>query len=179
MKFSIAWAATAAQNVTLKAGIAALGTATVALALTSAKLALKPPLVIDRECRSVSAKLAPATDHTTHEIEVFVRDALAARFNSDAVPMPGYLSPDEEASRAVEQKELSSRNMTQKVIMNGVKVTGDAVTIDADRLISVATIRSALPFQLTATLVSITRTDSNPYGLTLSKIAPRKTEEAK
>lgn len=179
MKFSTAWASIAAQNVTLKVGVAALGVSTVVLALTSVKLALKAPLVIERECRAVTAKLVPPTEHPTGEIDAFVRDALATRFNSDATPMPGYLSTAEESARAGEQKELSSRGMTQKVIPNSVKINGDSVAIDADRLISVGTIRSAFPFQLTATLTSTARTDANPSGLVLSKVVVKKAEESK
>lgn len=179
MKFSIAWAATAAQNVTLKAAVAVLGTSALVLALTCVKLALKPPLVVDRECRSEAAKLVSGSDHTAQEIETFVRAAITARFNSDAQLIPGYLAAEEETSRLAEQKELSNRGITQKVIITSVKVAGDTAAIDADRLISVGSIRSAFPFPLTAILSSITRTEINPYGLVLSKISPPKVEGSK
>ncbi|MGK5085322.1 hypothetical protein WDW37_18710 [Bdellovibrionota bacterium FG-1] len=179
MKFTHAWAATSAQNVTLKVGLVALGICTLALTITTARLALKEPLVIERGCLSRTVSLTPGNQHSATEIETFVREAITQRFNSDWAPQPGFLSPDEEAQRLAEQKELSARGMTQKVIVNGVKSSNDTVTLDADRLISVGSIRSAFLFSLTLTLASTPRSESNPYGLMLIKISQPKGEVSK
>jgi hypothetical protein len=179
MKFSVAWANVAAQNVTLKAGVTALAVSTLALAVTSAKLALRPPLIIDRACYSRTVTGISSPQHSNGEIETFVRDALAQRFNSDTGVTPGFISLDEERLRVVEQRELSSRGMSQKMVVNVVKVVGDQINVDADRLISVGMVRSAFPFPLNITLGTVNRTESNPAGLLLSKITQLKVEGSK
>ena len=66
--------------------------------------------------------------------------------------------------------------MAQFIVVRGVKVTGTQAAIDADRLISVAQIRSAFPFALTVTVATTARTESNPYGLQLEKVEQPKAE---
>ncbi len=176
MRLSLAWANTAAQNITLKAALMILCFVSVALALATVKLAVRKPLIIDRACFS-SIIEGSSTDHSTTEIESFVTEAIRQRFNSDATPIPDYLAPEELLSREQEQKEFSNRTMTQTVIVHSIKVNGNTVTIDADRVISVAQIRSAFIFPLTATIKSTTRSQNNPYGLQLVKLVPPKTEQ--
>lgn len=179
MKLTHAWAATSAQNVTLKAGLVAMGLCTLTLTITTMRLALKDPLVIERGCASRAVSLATGNQHSASEVETFVREAVAQRFNSDSAPVPGALSSEEEMRRAGEQKELSARGMTQKVIVTSVKPSGDTVAVDTDRLISVGSIRSAFSFPLIILLASTTRSESNPYGLTLVKISQPKVEGSK
>lgn len=175
MRFSAAWAATAAQNVTLKAAVASLSLVSIALAITTARLSFRKPLLIERGCLSRAVD-ASSTTHSIAEIETFIRESLRQRFNSDATPVPDYLAPEEESARAREQKELSQRSMLQFVVVRGVKVSGTQAAIDADRVISVAQIRSAFPFALTATVATTARTESNPYGLQLVKVEQPKPE---
>lgn len=179
MKFSTAWAVTAAQNVSLKAATLVLGIVTLTLAATCIKLALKSPLIVERGCAANIAKLASNQERTASEIESFTRVALSQRFNSDEKIVPTFLSSEEESARFAEQKELNQREMTQKVIFNKIQITGEKVVIHADRLISIGNIRSAFLFPLQVTISSILRTEVNPYGLTLSKVSPLKAEESR
>ncbi len=175
MRFSAAWAATAAQNVTLKVAVASLALVSTTLAITAARLSIREPLLIERGC--FSRALDPsATSHSAAEIEIFVREAIRQRFNSDATPIPDYLSTEEVVSRAREQKELSTRSMSQFVIVRSMKTNGNSIAIEADRLIAVAQIRSAFLFPLTAAIATTPRTENNPYGLQLVKTEQPKPE---
>jgi len=176
MKFSLAWAQTAAQNVTLKVALSVLCFVSGTLALSTVKLASRKPIIIDRGC--FSATVEPSgNDHSASEVEAFVREAIRQRFNSDAAPIPDFLSEEEISARNQEQKEFSGRAMTQTVIVRSVKANESTVTIDADRLIAVAQIRSAFSFPLMATIRSTTRSQGNPYGLQLVKLTPQKAEQ--
>jgi hypothetical protein len=171
MKFSLAWAQTAAQNVTLKVATAILASTTCILALTTVKLSVKKPLIVERGCVSRSVE-ASSQDHTDLEIESFMKEALHQRFDSGATPSADYISSEEMSARVTEQKELSGRGMAQVVIVRAVKASGSTVQVDADRLISVGQIRSALPFPLTITMATTSRTNNNPYGLQVLRVAP-------
>lgn len=175
MKFNVAWAQSAAQNVTLKVALMALCGVVATLTLCVVKLALRKPLIIDRACYSTVVE-GSSTERSAAEIDSFLREAIRQRFNSDATPISDYLSSDEMAARSQEQKDLATRTMTQVFIVRGIKTNGNTAIIDADRLISVAQIRSAFSFPLTATFSSTTRTQDNPYGLQLIKIIPPKME---
>jgi hypothetical protein len=48
-----------------------------------------------------------------------------------------------------------------------MKIEGSLVKVEADRLLSVGTIRSAFMFPLVVTIGTVSRTPSNPYGLEL------------
>ncbi len=97
------------------------------------------------------------------------------------IPAPvHHRSPQvEETQRARDQKALSARGMTQKVIVNNVKAVGDAAQVEADRLISVGPIRSAFPFPLALVLNTTPRSEGNPYGLLLLSVKQPKTEGSK
>ena len=178
MRFNIAWAATAAQNVTLRAAVVSLSLVSISLTIITARLIFRQPLLIERGCMTRALDLG-STSHNLAEIESFVREAIRQRFNSDSVPIPDYLSLEELGARTREQKELTTRNMTQFVLVRGIKVSGNSMTIDADRVISIAQIRSAFLFPLTATLATTTRTENNPFGLQLEKVEQPKQEEHK
>src|SRR5258708_702273 len=136
MRFPTAWAAIASQNVTLKVAVLSTSLSCVVFAVTSAKLALKDPLVIDRACYT-SALPTKSTKRSPAEVEAFLKEAIAQRFNTDAAPKEGFLSTDELKFRAQEQGELKKHDMTQKVILNPpTKIDGNIVTAETDRIIS-------------------------------------------
>ncbi|MBI2712747.1 MAG: hypothetical protein HYX41_07845 [Bdellovibrio sp.] len=176
MRFNLAWANTIAQNVTLKVALMVLSFVTVALTLSTAKLSIRKPIIIDRGCLT-SVLEGSSNEHTTTEIETFVKEAIRQRFNSDSTPIPDYLSSEELAARSQEQKELLNRTMTQTVIVRAAKSNGNTVSVESDRLISVGQVRSAFQFPLIVTISSTTRSENNPYGLQVVKIIPPKTEQ--
>lgn len=171
MRFTTAWATVTSQNVVLRLVILVLVGLLALMSMVAAKTALRDPLVIERACYS-SVLEAKSVAHTAVEIESFVKEALRQRFDSDATPNADYLSVEEFRLRAKELDELGRRQMRQRVLANTVTKNGDIITVDADRMISIGTIRSAFPFPLTLSLSAVSRSQANPYGLVLVKITP-------
>ena len=169
MKFTVAWAKVISENSILKSVILCLTGLCLFFGITSLKLALKDPIVIERGCYSKPGQPGDGK-RTTVEIEAFLREALSQRFDSSSVTHDGCLSEDEQFLRAKEQKELQSRKLTQKVVLNSFVVDGGSATVDSDRLISVGDVRSAFRFSLTVKIESVTRSMGNPYGLVISEI---------
>ena len=141
-----------------------LGTLSIVLGMITLRLTFKDSIIIERGCFS-KATLPVKDEHSKEEIEDFLKESLSQRFNSDVQPVDGLLSPDEIRLRLVEQKEFSSRKMSQKIIVNKVDEAPDGFKVDADRLISVGEVRSAFKFPLIVKLESKARSYSNPYGL--------------
>lgn len=169
MKFTIAWARVASENSVLKAVVLCLTVLCLFFGASSLKLALKDPLVVDRGCYSKAASVADGK-RTTAEIESFLKEALAQRFDTQTVVRNDFLSDDEQILRAKEQKDLQSRKLSQRVILNSATVEGGTIIVDADRLISVGDVRSAFKFPLNVKIESVTRSEGNPYGLVVSEV---------
>ncbi|MEI8025266.1 MAG: hypothetical protein WCI18_02855 [Pseudomonadota bacterium] len=169
MRFPTAWADIAAQNVTLKFVIGALSISLVTTATIVAKLALKDPLVIERGCISKSAKKV-SVNVTDVEIKGFVEEVLPQRFGTGIDAKSAYLSLPQLKARAIEMEDLRKKGMGQKLVVNSVTIKGDAIRVDADRLVSIDKIRSAFPIILEVLVSRTTRTEDNPYGLLLSKV---------
>lgn len=170
MRFPTAWADIAAQNVTLKFVICALSISLITTATITAKLGLKDPVVVERGCLSKSANTASA-NVTDVEIKGFVEQVLPQRFGTVIDAKSAYLSLPQLKARAVEMDELKKKGMRQTLVVNSVTVNGEAIRVDADRLISIDKIRSAFPLLLEVSVSRTTRTEDNPYGLLLTKVA--------
>lgn len=164
MKYTEAWSSVVSQNFNLKIVTIVLGALSILLTMITLKMTFKDSVIIERGCFSRS--LQPTNDeHSKQEIENFLREALSQRFDSLVMATDGLLSPDELKHRDQEQKEFTSRNMKQRLIVNSVSETADGFKVDADRMISVAEVRSAFKFSLLVKLESKSRSVSNPYGL--------------
>ena len=176
MKFTMAWTSIASQNVVLRWVILALTGCCLLLAIGMVRLAVRHPLIIDRQC--FSKVIDPAgSKHTVGEIAQFAEVAIAQRFNSDAKDSQYFLSQKEQVFRLKEQKALLVKKMTQKVIVNSVRIEGPKAKVDTDRLISVGKIRSAFAFPLVVEISKVSRTDTNPYGLILSRVVQANKKE--
>jgi hypothetical protein len=157
--------------VTLRIVLLILAALLAVMAFAVVKSSMKNPIIVERACYS-SPLETKSSEHTPVEIEAFVKESLRQRFDSDVTPNSEFLSVEEFKMRSIEQDELGRRQMRQRVILNSVIRKNDIVTVDADRLISVGSIRSAFPFPLRLFLSSVSRSESNPYGLVLLKITP-------
>ncbi len=175
MKFTLAWANVLSQNMWLKFVIIFLTILSSILTVSTVVLSQKEPLIIDRECFSRAVK-SGSTEHPPSEIETFLGLALSQRFDTKISQNSDLLSDDENSSRKQEQKELDSKGMSQKIIINSIKINSDTIFVDADRLISVGPVRSVLIFPLTVKIASVDRSQTNPYGLKILKVAPSKNE---
>lgn len=171
MKFDTAWDSLEKENRNLKILTIILCTLTIALTVTVTSALTKDPLIIERACYSKAANTAASAAPTEEEIKAFLEKALAARFNTRPESLD-FLTLKQRAFREKEQSELARQAMTQKVLINDIKINKDSVSIEADRIISVQSLRTVLRFPLKVTLESIERTESNPYGLLLSEITP-------
>ena len=177
MRFTYAWSQALSQNVTLRFAVACLSSVTIVLLALVMKLSLKDSVVVERGCYSEALeKVSP--EHTPQEIKAFLIQAIHQRFDWDGFVQDGFLSGEEAQYRDQEQRELLSKQMKQRVIFNQqIKVEGNQISIDADRIISVGPVRSAFSFPVIATIASVKRTNGNPYGLKLIKVVPINNEK--
>lgn len=170
MKFTEAWAGVAQVNVVLKFTVVGLVVANVITAFALTTFALKQPLIFERGEATKSVKLTnPAA--TKEEVEKFVRIALSQRFDSGASLDENLFVAGEIKNRDSESKELDSRNMNQKIIVNRMDVSKESVTVEADRIIKVGEVKTILPFPLTLKIAAVDRTVSNPYGLKVAEVS--------
>lgn len=178
MRFTVAWANVLSQNITLRTAVVALSTCTLVFGICAVRLALKDPLLIERGCASKVLSTAEA-QHTDQEIMSFLQVAIPARYDSLVLEYKPFLSDRELTSRLNEQEEYRKKGMSQRVLVNTAKGEAGVFVVDADRMISIGKVRSALPFPLKAEIRSVSRSPGNPYGLVLHRIVPDESGEAK
>lgn len=177
MRFTEAWANVARENTLVKVVALVLAATTLTLGVVSAKLSLKTPIIIERACFPRVASLGTQAA-TAQEVESFIREAVTQRFDTNAAVQSEYFSLEELKTRDQEQAELKRREMKQRVTVEGVAKSGDFITVEADRILSVGTIRSAFAFPLKITIEPTTRTEGNPYGLVLTKVEPVESQKS-
>ena len=137
---------------------------------------MKDPIVIERGCDSRIAEIQ-STNQTKTEIENFIKIALSARFDSILKNDPAiYLTENLQTSRAKEQSELKNKSIDQRVIVRSIKFDQDKYFVEADRLISIGKVRTAVPLDLMVNISSKVRSVSNPYGLILTMVDQVKDE---
>lgn len=178
MRFSQAWSEVAKQNNVLRVAVLGVSFVSVVVLMIALKFAFKEPLLIERGCFT-SASPIQSQVQTPEEIESFIKEALAQRFNSDSLVVGDYFSLEEIKNRENEQAELKRREIKQKLVVNTIKKQGDDYLADTDRILSVGQIRSAFQMPVVVTVAKNSRTSGNPYGLVLVKVAALKTEEKK
>lgn len=170
MRFHVAWDSIEKQNRALK--LVSLGLFLFCIVLTFGFMsaALKEPLIIDRGCRS-SVSQVSQSEPTSEEKAIFTREALKARFNSNA-NQNELLSTKQKQFRDKEQTELGKQKMTQAIFVNDVLIGKDGIKANVDRLISIGEIRSAFKFPLKIKIERVPRSKGNPYGLILTEVDP-------
>jgi hypothetical protein len=178
MKFTTAWAKTAAQNVTLKVATVILGIVTVFQLSVITGLSMKEPLIIERSCYSKVLTAKPA-DPTQEEIKSFLSEALPMRFDSTGYLKDGFLAIEETIARDKELATLKSRQMNQRVLISEIKFDGKDIQVFTDRLVSIGKIKSALTLNLKVKVEQTNRSESNPYGLIVSSISQIEEKEDK
>ena len=169
MRLTTAWSQVATQNTVLRFSLLLVTSSLGVMTFVAAKISLRDPLVIERSCFSSVLEAKPAAI-TIVEVESFVRDIVKQRFDTDAQVNGEMIALEEFRNRMKEQDEIGRRQIKQRVIVNTIKRTGDTVTVDSDRIVSVGNIRSAFIFPLTVTLSTVKRSFANPYGLVATKI---------
>ena len=129
---------------------------------------MKDPLIIERGCDSKIAEIQ-SSSQTKEEIENFIKIALSTRFDSDLKNDPAlYLMENLQTVRNKEQADLKNKGIDQRVIVRSIKFDQSKYIVEADRLISIGKIRTAVPLDLIVDISSKVRSVSNPYGLILT-----------
>ncbi len=170
MKFSDFWATVVHQNNLLRIAVGCLVALNTILGVVVLVLGNREPLIIDRGCYN-RAVTTTSVKHTEGEIKAFIEKAISQRFDSNAIVENGFISDPEKLNRSKEQEELRTRNMFQRALVNSIKIQGEKIYLETDRLIAVGQVRSVLPFPLLATVTSVDRSEGNPYGLLLLNVS--------
>lgn len=178
MKFTTAWAKTAYENVTLKIATVVLAVVCIIQLIVILNISSKDLPVIERGCFSKTLQAKPI-DPTKSEIESFLIEALALRFDSNAYLKNGFLSIEELAARDKEQLSLKQKQIDQKIVIQSIKIDGKEILINADRLLSIGKIKSALNTNLKITIEQTNRSETNPYGLILTAVSQIEDKESK
>jgi hypothetical protein len=128
----------------------------------------RPPLVIERGCDSKIATIN-SSNQTPAEINSFLHFAIPARFDTDTTVDPNLvLTQDLLLARTREQQELKAKGIHQRVIVRSIRSEQGRYYVEADRLIAIGKVRTALPLDLVVDFSSKIRSVSNPYGLILT-----------
>lgn len=132
-------------------------------------LVLKDPLVIERSCDSQAISLKSAVT-TKAETENYIREALAARFNTDR-DKPSLMTEAQADTKRKELKELQAKNISQIILTDQVELKSNGeFRAKLTRLLKIGTISTALGFEIEAKIFETRRTEDNPYGLILSEV---------
>lgn len=178
MKFSSAWAKTAAQNVTLKVATVVLAVTTISQMILITNLVLKDLPVIEKSCFSKALYTKPLVAGKD-EIESFLAESLSMRFDSIAYVKDGFLSIEELSAREKEQAALKQKQINQKIIVSEIKNDGKEIIVLLDRLLSVGKVKSVLSLKIQVVLQKTNRSEANPYGLVLSSVSQIDEKEEK
>lgn len=173
VKYTEAWAKIAKDNVNLKVALSLLTVCTVALCYVTVHLSVKDPLILERSCYTRPLETS-SNERSANEVKAFVKIALEQRFNHQSFSSKDFLSVTERRLKESEKEAFLSKNIHQRIIVNNVDIKDKEILVDADRILSVGEVRSALAFPLIAHLETQSRSLSNPYGLILIR-----TEEVK
>lgn len=170
MKFSIAWANVINENNLLKFVVVLLLASSVVFSVALVRLSVRQPILIERGCESRFLTTADS-NHTNKELEMFMREVIPMRFDSNAADFRSLLSNEEIAYRIKEQEDLKKKSLLQKIVVNSIKQEGNGYIADTDRILSAGKLRSATQFPLRLEIASVPRTVSNPYGLILIRVS--------
>jgi hypothetical protein len=179
MRFSQAMVKEAFERSTLKLTVLVLSILTLTFGILLIFDLSKAPIIIERACESRLLELS-SSSQSKEEVEAFIRDAVALRFDSNPAHDPSaYMVQDLVAARAREQSELKHSNIDQRLIIRSVQLSGDHFEVAADRLVAIGKVRSAIPIILIAKIASKGRSLTNPFGLVLTQIDQVQVSEEK
>lgn len=172
MRVTSAWTKLILENTGLKSALICITIICIALSALLFEASSKDPLIIERACYSKSLE-STGSQQTEAEIDMFIRLALSQRFDSESKATE-LIEQDLRQLRNKEQNELLGRQMSQFIHVNSVAGENASYSVDADRLISVGAVRSALRFPLSVKIAAVPRSTANPYGLILIDVTPIK-----
>lgn len=179
MKFSQSISKDAFDRSALKLAVICLSILSLTSGILLSLNLTKEPILVERACETRLLTTA-SSSQSSEEIETFVKEAVALRFDSIITRDPSsYMVQDLFVARAKEQTDLKKGGIDQRLIVRSVKLDGDHFVIESDRLVAIGKARSAIPTTLVAKIASKGRSLTNPYGLVLTSIDQIKVEGKK
>jgi len=171
MKFVTHLADLVNQNILFKVVSGILATLLVVSICIIFALSLRKPIVVEL---GPETRLAKTSDKGPSEDEVknFIYKVLPQRFDSDVTPERAYFEDGEILAKSKEQNILKDRNIKQRLLVGDIEIKGDTAFVKSDRLISVADVKSVLTLGLKVQLRQEARSESNPYGLIITRVEP-------
>jgi hypothetical protein len=177
MRFSHNIAKEVFDRSALKLAVLCLSIVSLTFAIFLALDVSKEPIIVERACETKLLASA-SSSQTKDEIEAFVKEGVALRFNTQVTRDPAaFMVQDLFVSRVKEQDELKKSGIDQRVIVRSTRLDGDKFVVEADRLVAVGKVRSAIPIVLFAKISSKGRSLTNPYGLVLISVDQQKEEK--
>jgi hypothetical protein len=168
MKIHHKQALEALDRFSLQIALAAMTVVTIMLCAMFFFAESKAPLIIERGCDSRIATIE-SSSQTAVEIDSFLNFAIPVRFHSNPKLDPALvLTQDLLVARLKEQQELKAKSINQRVIVRSIRSEHGRYLVEADRLIAVGAVRTAVPLNLAVDFSSKIRSVSNPYGLILT-----------
>lgn len=169
MKFTTAWSQVASQNIVLRGVLTLLSILVLVFSIQTCRLSVKEPLVVERGCTTKEATKT-SNDRTSDEIQNFIRQNLSQRFDSKTDQQPAFFDSSEILAKEKEQSALAQRKIQQQVIIQSVEYKEKNWFVEADRIVSLEKIKSVLPLKLKVSVEKVSRSESNPWGLFITKI---------
>ncbi len=142
-------------------------------AVSTLYLAMRDPVIIERDGITLTTKDKASTERTHAELEGFMKLALEARFESkldSKVNSKSYLSMQMLKARELEQADLKKSGLTQKMLLDSISVSKNEMLVKADRLVKSKQLSSVFPLLFKVKLDETTRSGTNPYGLVLREV---------
>ena len=146
-------------------------------ALTTLYLAMRDPVVIERDGVALTVKEKASSERSRAELEGFMKAALSARFDTKqdvGATSKSYLSLQMLKARELEQVDLKKSALMQRMLLDSITVTKNEVLVKADRLVKAKALSSVFPILFKVKLDEVGRSGSNPYGLVLREAVPVK-----
>jgi hypothetical protein len=171
MRFTEVWGETLKQNKFLKVISILLVLTSVASSVAAFKLSDRNPLIIERGC--YEKMVIPKTmDMTPVDMQEFLTQAMAFRFNSESNPIREFFSDEEFQSVKLEREEFSRKGMSQMILVHPDSIVsqGNKVRFNTERIIMIGTVRSTVPVSLEATISIVPRSQANLYGIRIEKL---------
>jgi hypothetical protein len=172
MKFSSAVDVTQRENRFLRNLVHALILVIGLLTIVDLLLYDRSPIMVERTSHGLEVVRSADLLRKPSDVEDGIRLMMKARFNTDAKSPELFLTPKELLMRVTEQKEMSARALNQSVIVRTIHLGKDEATVDLDRVIAIADLRSAVKTKVRITFEEVAPNELNPYGLLLSTAEP-------
>jgi len=177
MKFSQVLLKEAFERSALKLAVICLSVLSLVFSILLSFDLSKEPIVVERACETKLLEVK-SSSQTKDEVQSFIKEAVALRFDSLISRDPSsFMVQDLFIARSKEQDELKRNGIDQRLIVRNVRVEKDYFLIDADRLVAVGKVRSAIPTVLIVRVSSKSRSLTNPYGLVLTNVDQLKEEK--